>query len=120
MNVVIDINLATAYPKHMKRLYEALSDKRDNVHFLAGMLKGGPVPQDRDWLIARERENLHKRGLYCVGFVDVVMGDTQEEIDLGVAAYCKNIGADMFVGSEGACKAVRAVLSEAMVLRTEA
>lgn len=122
MNVVIDMDLATSYPKHMKRLFEALSDKRDNVHFVAGVCYPPESTKDqreqftkgKEKMISERREHIQKLGLNCVGFVGVVFGENDAELNLQMAAYCKDKDADMFMGS--AAKAVKAIQPECLVL----
>jgi hypothetical protein len=124
MNVGIDIAIANRHPKVAKNLFDSLSDRRHNVHFIASSIVNQPnkdmrdewISANREVLTSENRSRLDKLGVYCVGFVGVVFGETPEEIDLQQAAYCLNNRMDVFLGSEGACKAVKAALPEALVL----
>lgn len=124
MIVAIDLDIATHYPKHLKRLYEALSDKRDIVRFFSTQVVQGNKEERDKWIAkntevvtSKGREHLHKLGLYCVGFVDAMFGENKEENQLLLTAYCKNHEVDLFVGRDDeACSAVKELSPETMVL----
>lgn len=114
MNVAIDFELAQQHPKIVKALYEALSDKRHNVHFLVSHVCSDPKSIHPEVITSEHRQKLHELGLYCVGFVGACIGANNVEADAAKAAYCKNGNINMVIGSGGK---MHWVLPDALVLQ---